>query len=246
MSKYKISIILPCYNGGEYLKESLHSCLNQNYDNVEVIFVDNESTDDSLKVAQKFKIAYSNLLISTAPNIHKFSASEPVTEALTLISGDYFTVVGADDILTIDYISNVVKRIESLEEEVLCIQSAIHRLFPNGGGDLVGYSYNNVDELKNQLLLHCCVNTPTVFYKKTLYDRGLLTWKTKEYLGAEDYDMYCQLADKNIFIHTCNEWLGYFYRIHEGQCTWGMVEESKKGNNFDQKIKSFWKKRWKK
>lgn len=246
MSKYKISIIIPCYNGGEYLKESLNSCLNQKYDNIEVIFVDNESTDDSLKVAQKFKVNYPKLLISTAPNLYRFSAREPVEEALTLMSGDYFTVVGADDILTVDYISNVVNKIEDSKEDIMCIQSAICRLFPDGRRDLVGYSYNNIEELKNQLLLYCCVNTPTVFFKKALYEQGLLTWKTEEYLGAEDYDLYCQLADKNIFIHSHNEWLGYAYRLHAGQSTWGMVEESKKGNNFDQRIKSFWKKKWKK
>lgn len=242
----RITVIVPCYNGEKYLKESLNSCLNQTYENMEVIFVDNESTDNSLQEAIEIKEKYSSLVIDTAPNLYKYSAREPVEKALTLASGDYFTIVGADDVITKDYISNVVDKIKLNNNDCLCIQSGIRRVFPDGNFDHVIHQYNNIEEFKSKLLNYCCVNTPTVFYKKKLYEDGLLDWKSDEYLGAEDYDVYCQLADKGIMVSVCNEWLGYFYRIHEDQCTWKMVEESRKGNNFDHRIKSFWSSKWEK
>lgn len=241
----KVSIIIPCYNGGEFLEHSIQSSLEQDYKNIEVIFVDNESTDDSLKVAEKIRKRNNNLIISTAPNVYKYTWNEAVEEGMKLMSGDYFTIVGADDLLATNYVSNVVEAMELSDQEILCMQSAILRMAANKKVDTVGYHYDDMKDLKRQLLIHCAVNTPTVFYKKSMYENGLMTWKSEEYLGASDYDLYCQFVDQNIMIHTFNKWLGYVYRLHENQSTWGMVEESRKGRNFDSKIKSYWKERWK-
>ena len=51
----KISIIMNCYNGEEYLKESLESILAQSYLNWELIFFDNSSNDNSKKIFRSFK-----------------------------------------------------------------------------------------------------------------------------------------------------------------------------------------------
>lgn len=245
MSDLKISIIVPCYNAENYLEYCLSSCLQQTYENCEVIFVDNESTDNSYNIACTLKEKYPQLTVETAPNIYRYSWTEPVEKALEIISGDYFTIVGADDILTLDYVSNVVKKIKFSGEEVLCLQSAIQSVPPDGSPRLIGYDYKNIEELKYKLLHHCCVNTPTVFYKTTLHKKKLLHWDSEKYLGAADYDLYCELADNNIMIVSYNEWLGYIYRLHSDQATWGMVSAKQvEGLDFDTKIKTKWSERW--
>ena len=50
-----VSIIMNCYNGEKYLKESIKSIINQTYKNWELIFWDNCSTDNSKKITKKFK-----------------------------------------------------------------------------------------------------------------------------------------------------------------------------------------------
>ena len=50
-----ISIIINCYNGERYLKNSIQSVLNQSYNNWELIFWDNKSTDGSKKIALSYK-----------------------------------------------------------------------------------------------------------------------------------------------------------------------------------------------
>ncbi len=47
MSSKKVSIILPCYNAEKWVKEAVDSAINQTYENIEVIAVDNESTDST-------------------------------------------------------------------------------------------------------------------------------------------------------------------------------------------------------
>jgi len=49
----KISIIIPCYNAEHFITDCLVSCINQDYENIEILFVDNESTDKSLEVVEK-------------------------------------------------------------------------------------------------------------------------------------------------------------------------------------------------
>ena len=50
-----VSIIMNCYNGEKYLAESLESILSQTYQNWELIFWDNLSTDNSKKIFEKYK-----------------------------------------------------------------------------------------------------------------------------------------------------------------------------------------------
>lgn len=242
----KISVIVPCYNGEKYLNECLTSIANQSYDNFEVIFVDNESSDNSVNIAETFKDKIADFKISSAKNIFAHSWDEPVSEALKIMSGDYFTIVAADDGLAPDYLEKVASVLNNSESEIQCIQSPIRRVFPNGQADILGYPALSLGEWKNKLLQHCAVNTPSMVYNKSLYEDNHITYNCEDYLGAADYDLYCQFIDKGILIHNHQEFLGYNYRVHQDQCTWGMVEEARKGKDFDSSIKSYWKNRWQK
>jgi glycosyltransferase involved in cell wall biosynthesis len=51
----KVSILIPVYNTAEYLAETLESCLAQTYGNIEIVVVDDGSTDDSLAVAKRYE-----------------------------------------------------------------------------------------------------------------------------------------------------------------------------------------------
>ena len=46
----KVSVLMNCFNGSKYLEDALHSVLNQTYENWEIIFWDNNSTDNSSRI----------------------------------------------------------------------------------------------------------------------------------------------------------------------------------------------------
>ena len=50
----KISVIIPIYNGGKYLKNSLESVQNQKFKDIEIIIIDDNSSDDSLKIIRSY------------------------------------------------------------------------------------------------------------------------------------------------------------------------------------------------
>jgi glycosyltransferase involved in cell wall biosynthesis len=93
MNNPKVSIIMNCYNGQEYLSHALDSVLGQSYDNWEIIFWDNKSSDNSINIFlsykdDRFKYYQSNVFdnLYTARN-----------KALDLVSGDLVTFLDVDD-----------------------------------------------------------------------------------------------------------------------------------------------------
>ena len=74
---------------------------------------------------------------------------------------------------------------------------------------------------------------------KTL--KGLIKTNPEKYSGAADYDLYCDLADQGFFMLPVPSWLGYNYRWHDGQATWGM---HKAKINYDSLIQSHWREKW--
>ena len=241
--KPKVTIIIPCYNAEKYIEKCIRSAMSQTYENVEVIFVDNDSADDSLEIAEVLQEEFPNLQIDTAPNLYPFSWEEPVEKALSMTTGDYFTVLGSDDYISEDYVSNFMDKIITSEKPILVLQSSIKGIDQDSNliNQDVSHSYSSMEEFKELLLQRCPVTTPTVVYKTDLHEQGIVRWISSEYLGAADYDLYFNLADNDIYIHPAGEWFGYYYRWHEDQATWGM---QKQPLNYDFMLQNQWREKW--
>ena len=56
MKTEKVSIVTPCYNGEKYLERFLKSILNQSYGNIELIFINDGSTDQTEEIIKKYKV----------------------------------------------------------------------------------------------------------------------------------------------------------------------------------------------
>jgi glycosyltransferase involved in cell wall biosynthesis len=237
----KISIVIPNYNKEKYVIECLQSCLNQTYKNIEIIFIDNESSDNSLEIVKKYKEqTNTNFIIDTAKNIYPQCWDECLELAEDkYISGDYYTIIGSDDVIHENYIENVVKSISI--NKPLFFQSSLVWFSEDKIIREVSYDYKDINDFKNQLLVRCCVNTPTVFYEKNYKKDLQINPQPTKYSGAGDYALYCEIADKNILIENCQKWIGYYYRINPEQSTWNM---HKSKINYDKLIQKKWREKW--
>jgi teichuronic acid biosynthesis glycosyltransferase TuaG len=96
-----VSVIMPVYNAEEYVSDAIQSVINQNYENWELLIIDDGSTDNSLGVINKFKdsrikiFSQENKGVSAARNV-----------ALEKMSGVYFCFLDADDVYTYTSLSN--------------------------------------------------------------------------------------------------------------------------------------------
>lgn len=94
--KMLVSIIIPCYNVNNYIEECLESVYCQTYQNLEVICVDNNSTDNTLEILEKLKETYNNLIILSEP---KLGASAARNKGLVQAKGEWVQFLDADDLL---------------------------------------------------------------------------------------------------------------------------------------------------
>ena len=237
----KFTISIPCYNSEKWVRTAVESALRQDYQNLEVIAVDNESTDSTYEILIEIQKQYPQLILHTAPNIYRHSWDEARELSFEIYTGDYITFMCSDDYVESNYVSNMAKVLEKANGKIKAIQSPIRNIRNGTSEGLQTHSYKSLEELKNNLLYRSPVNTPTVFYSRDLQENGLLKTNPQKYFGAADYDMYCNLVHNNVFIYPFPNWIGYNYRWHEEQCTWGMHKEPVK---YDKLIQEYWREKW--
>lgn len=91
IQKKKISVIIPNFNYARYLDQAIHSVLEQSYNNVELIVVNNGSTDNSLEVLEKYG---DKIRLIDQPNLGQSGARN---SGLSLSSGEFIAFLDADD-----------------------------------------------------------------------------------------------------------------------------------------------------
>lgn len=99
MNKHKVSIIIPMYNVEKYLKDCLESVVNQTLKSVEVILIDDGSTDGTANIAQQYQEKYDFIKIFYQQNKGQSAARNVGIEQAT---GEYIYFLDSDDFIEID------------------------------------------------------------------------------------------------------------------------------------------------
>ena len=105
----KVSVIIPVYNSSKYLKECIDSVVDQTYENLEIIIVDDNSTDDSLNIIKEYKDKRIVLIQLSNNN----GAAIARNEGLKRSTGRYVTFIDADDYWVLDKIEKQVNFIKN-------------------------------------------------------------------------------------------------------------------------------------
>ncbi|PNW26877.1 glycosyltransferase family 2 protein [Formosa algae] len=135
MSKFKVSVIIPLYNASEFVKDTLDSVLNQTYENIEIIIIDDNSSDDSFNKASEFQ--NDNVILKR--NIDK-GACAARNYGFELSSGDYIQFLDADDILSQDKIEKQVEVLDGSQTE-LAVCNTVHFIEKLEEGNCVDQAY---------------------------------------------------------------------------------------------------------
>lgn len=112
-----VSVVVPIYNVEQYLERCLNSIVNQTYKNLEIILVDDGSTDSSGKICDKYNLIYTNIKV-----IHKKNGglSSARNIGIECFNGEYLLFVDSDDFLNKDCIEISLKKILMFEADI-CI-----------------------------------------------------------------------------------------------------------------------------
>lgn len=106
MGKNLISVILPTYNVEEYIGKCLDSLINQTYKNLEILVVDDGSTDNSGKIADQYALNDNRIRV-----IHKLNGgvSDARNVGIENATGDFIGFVDPDDFVSLDFYEFLMK-----------------------------------------------------------------------------------------------------------------------------------------
>jgi glycosyltransferase involved in cell wall biosynthesis len=91
-----VSVVLCTYNGEAYLKEQLNTLLRQTYTALEIVIIDDGSTDNTCSIIEK--MAKQDARISYSKNLHQLGYNKNYEKALKLVKGSYIAIADQDDI----------------------------------------------------------------------------------------------------------------------------------------------------
>ena len=101
----KYTIIIPIYNSEKTLSRCLDSIINQTYNNLEIILIDDGSTDSSYLLCKKYQKKDNRIIILR--NKANKGQSSARNKGIKNISGDYFTFIDSDDYIPSDYFEKI-------------------------------------------------------------------------------------------------------------------------------------------
>lgn len=170
-----LSVIIPVFNGEKYLKRCLDSLINQSYKDIEIIIIDNMSTDGSYEICKQYLHKFSNVRLFWEK---KNGAAAARNRGLLEASGEYITFVDCDDYV-----------------EFYSYEVVMNNLDPNV--DLVCFSFNYVD--KDGQILNWYVPNLKKYNNKVFFSG---TDVAKIFLISKDIEGFCwnKIFKKSIFI----------------------------------------------
>lgn len=109
VKKKKVTIVVPVYNTEKYLDRCLTSIINQTHKNLEIILVNDGSTDNSLKIMNKYKDIDNRIIIIDQVNQ---GAGEARNSGLNIATGDYISFIDSDDYVEENYVYELLTNIK--------------------------------------------------------------------------------------------------------------------------------------
>jgi len=185
-----VSVVIPIYNGEKFLDESIKSILTQTYKNIELILINDASTDNSQKIIDRFKNKNKNIIaLSNSVNM---GIAETRNIGARLATGKYYAPMDQDDI------SNRKR----LEEEVTFLEN-------NSDYAAVGTQVEIIDTKGFTIGVRKYITTYEDIIKHIGYQSpicnpsSMINWNNLKkvgfyntsFPGAEDYDLWFKLAN---------------------------------------------------
>ena len=186
MNNDKVSVIIPVYNSEKFLKFCIESVLNQSYSDIEIITVDDGSTDESLKILRK----YENKISIIEQNNSGLTSA--LNAGIKKMNGKWFKWLSPDDILNPDSLEILVNEAKKLPENTI-VYSNWEIIDENGKNlrNFVESDYNNLEnfEFNVRLLDDQHVNVNTSIIPSSLFERGCLFENLEDPIVV-DYDFF--------------------------------------------------------
>ena len=197
-----VSIVIPCYNGAQYLATAIESALGQTHSNVEVIVVDDGSTDASAAIVSRYPVRVvhgSRKGVSAARN-----------RGIAESRGKYLIFLDADDILMPDAISSGIAAL--LQHPAAKMATGAHQQISAAGNSIAirNKPLQETDLYQALLQTNFIECTSSCVFRRDAQQGS--EWFDTKLQAAEDYDVYLRLARSGQMV--CHDTIVSSYRLH--------------------------------
>jgi glycosyltransferase involved in cell wall biosynthesis len=225
-----VSILIPVYQAEKTIAAAMDSCLAQTYRDIEILLLDDASTDGSPNIISSFQ----NPRISIFRNEHRMGIASCRNTLLEHASGTHIAWLDADDLM----------QPERIEQQMAFMTQ-------NPGVDIAGsWIYTDWKDLpvKKLPLLHHqirtmlwfknCMIQPSVI-SRNFYKQENIWYNTDFTNSVEDYELWWRLSDKKQFANI--PLMLTTYHMTTGDA----LEQKQSGNAFKEKLDLLWEEKWK-
>lgn len=209
MSQRLVSIITPCYNAEKYIRELLNSVLIQTYKKIEMIIIDDGSTDDSAEIIKSYIPKFKKRGYSLS-YIYQENQGQSVAlnNGLRLITGDYLVWPDADDYYAaVSSITEMAQTLEGTDDSVSMVR--VQYTVLDEAGNVVGHhGVNGENRYKDKLFESCLFEFGTTFWgaaggymvKTTHLDRLI---PGRKIYAEKNTGQNWQLCLPLLYLHRC-------------------------------------------
>ncbi|SHG11571.1 hypothetical protein SAMN05444372_102311 [Flavobacterium micromati] len=196
-----ISIIIPCYNDWQYIEQAVASALNQTYNNIEVIIVDDGSDTKTKKVLSTLKAKVDKIITQENQGVC-VARNVGIEEA----KGDLILVLDSDDYFEPDFLALAYRKI--IENDSIALITCWSNVV-NSCGDLL-YVTHPTGSDSNEILYYNNAMGSCLFKKEVWRQVGGYDLQMKS--GYEDWEFNISIAKKGYKIHVLERIL-FNYRL---------------------------------
>ena len=219
----KVSVIVPVYNVEEYLKECLDSIINQTLEEIEIICIDDCSTDSSYNILEEYAKKDNRIIL--LENKENMGVGYNRNIGIKKAQGEYISFIDSDDYISKDFLYNLYNTAKKYDSDIVntlniyrCVDNKINQFY---------YSFNEI-EFKSTVCLDdiensssCKAITPysvNKLYRQSFLSDINLNFITSKLGAAEDTNFTIKLMLNNPSISFNNKSI-YYYRYTKSSLT---------------------------
>lgn len=187
--KGMVSIIIPLYNGQNYIAETLHACLKQTYQNIEIVICDDHSSDNGTEIAQAYEKEHERIRLYR--NEENMGVIRTVNRAIPFTRGDYILVLGQDDLLPETHIEKMMKYFDENTALVFCGYTVIDAESRQISGEQAKYRRDiGLSDLARENCLHSC---GLISRKTSMEKAGFYSYSPK-WKNYGEWDLWIKMS----------------------------------------------------
>lgn len=206
-----VSVLIPCFNVEKYVESSLNNVITQTYKNLEILVIDDGSTDNTRSILDQF--AKKDQRINVVYNKENKGLIKSLNKGIDLAKGEYIARTDADDLVEKNWIEELIYILEK-SPEILAIGAHANII-------------NNKNKVLNQITppeyhqdiiemmpFSCPIIHPVSIIRSSVFKKNKLCYD-ENYIYAEDYKLWLEIS-KIGKLHNLQKIL-INYRVHENQ-----------------------------